>query len=69
MIKLVEESNAKFKDGNIEDVNELLKKAKKQKESIEILKRKMKRLRQSLGEESEEETEEESVKKTNYYKC
>ena len=61
MTKLIAESEAKFKDGNIKDANKLLKEAGNQNESIEILQRKMKRLYQSLGDECEDE--EESVEK------
>ena len=57
--KLIAESKAKYEDGNIKDANKLLKEVENQNENIEILQRKMKRLYQSLGEE----TEEESVKK------
>ena len=61
--KLIAESKAKYKYGKVKDANKLLKGADNQFENIEILQRKMKRLRQSLGEESEEESEEESVEK------
>ena len=54
--KLVAESEAKFEDGNIKDANKLLNEVENQFESNEILRRKMKRLYQSLGEEYEEES-------------
>ena len=56
MEKLVAESNAKFKSGNIKDANELMKKVQNQSESIKNLQRKIIRLQQTLKEEFEEET-------------
>ena len=54
MAKLIEESKAKYQDGNINDANKLLKEADNQKESIESLERKIRRLYQYLGDEEEE---------------
>ena len=54
---MVEKSNEKFKDGNYDEAIELSKKAKEQNERIEVLQRKIKRLRKSLDEESEEKQE------------
>ena len=54
--KLVAESKAKFEDGNVKDANKLLNEVENQFESIEILRRKIKRFYQSLGEEYEEES-------------
>ena len=56
MAKLIEESKAKYQDGNINDANKLLKEADNQKESIESLQRKIRRLYQYLGEDEEEES-------------
>ena len=56
MKELLAESNAKYEDGNIEDGDKLLKEAQNQNESIIFLQRKMKILRQSLGEEYEEKS-------------
>ena len=56
MEKLVAESNAKIKSGNIKDANELMKKAQNQSESIKNLQRKIIRLQQTFKEEFEEET-------------
>ena len=63
MEKLIEESNAKSKSGNIKDANEVLKKAQNQTESIKNLQRKILRLQQTLSEEFEEETVEKSIPK------
>ena len=46
---------AKYQDGNINDANKLLKEADNQKETIESLQRKIRRLYQYLGEDEEEE--------------
>ena len=43
--KLIEESNEKFKDGNIEEGKELLNKAKEQLKEINVLQREIKRLK------------------------
>ena len=67
MEKLVAESNAKSKSGNIKDVNELMKKAQNQSESIKNLQRKIIRLQQTLGEEFEEETVEKPITTTITY--
>ena len=56
--KLIEESEEKFKDGNIEEGKELFNKAKEQLKKIKVLRRKMRILRKSLYEESEEKKQE-----------
>ena len=56
MEKLVAESDAKLKSGNIKDAIELKKKALNQSESIKNLQRKIERLQQTLKEEFEGET-------------
>ena len=61
--KLLEESNEKFKEENIEEGKELLDKAKEQLEEIKVLRRKMRRLKKSLYEESEREKQQEPPKR------
>ena len=56
MAKLIEESKATYQDGNINDANKLLKESDNQKESIESLQRKIRRLYQYLGEDEDEES-------------
>ena len=68
MDALVEERNTKYEEGNIEEVEKPDKKAEKQSKSIENLQRKIKRLYQFLGEESEDEESVEKSKSVAYFK-
>ena len=54
---MIEESEEKFKDGNIEEGKELYKKAKKQLKEINVLQREIKRLKKILYKETEEKQE------------
>ena len=55
--KLIEESEEKFKDGNIEEGKELYNKAKEQLKEINVLQREIKRLKKFLYKETEEKQE------------
>ena len=55
--KLLEESNEKFEEGNIEEGKELYKKAKQQLKEINVLQREIKRLKKIFYEETEEKQE------------
>ena len=63
MAKTIAESQEKYQDGNFNDANRLLKEADNQRESIESLQRKIRRLHLYLGEDEDEDEEEESVEK------
>ena len=54
---MIEESEEKFKDGNIEEGKELLDKSKEQLEEIKVLQREIKRLKKILYKETEEKQE------------
>ena len=55
--KLIEESEEKFKDANIEEGKELYNKAKEQLKEVNVLQREIKRLKKFLYKETEEKQE------------